>query len=70
MLELRTQTEKLEDRFQFPEMLFSPVGTRDLINISYAVPREKYFQVRSYLKVKSTREVGTLTFDYFCENEL
>lgn len=70
LLKLRTQTEHLEDKFQFPEMLFSPVGTRDLINISYAVPREKYYQVRTYLKVKTTREVGIKTFDYFCDNEL
>ena len=70
LLKLRTQTEHLEDKFQFPEMLFSPVGTRDLINISYAVPKEKYYQVRGYLKVKTTKEVGIKTFDYFCDNEL
>ena len=70
LLRLRTQTEHLQDKFQFPELLFSPVKTRDLINIAYAVPRDKYYQVRSYLDVKSTKEVGLKTFEYFCENEL
>lgn len=70
LLKLRTQTEQLQDKFQFPEVLFSPVKTRDLINIAYAVPRDKYYQVRSYMDVKSTKEVGLKTFEYYCENEL
>lgn len=70
LLRLRNQTEQLQDKFQFPEILFSPVKTRELINIAYAVPRDKYYQVRSYLEVKSTKEVGLKTFEYFCENEL
>lgn len=70
VLNLRTQTEHLEERFQFPELLYSPVGNRDLINIAYAVPRDKYHQVKNNLKAKSTKEVGLKTFDYYCDNEL
>ena len=70
LLNLRTQTEHLETKFQFPEVLFSPVGSRDLINIAYAVSREKYYQVRNSLQVKSTKDVGLKTFEYYCDNEL
>lgn len=70
VLNLRTQTEHLEERFQFPELLYSPVGNRDLINIAYAVPRDKYHQVKNNLEAKSTKEVGLKTFDYYCDNEL
>lgn len=70
LLSLRTQTEHLETKFQFPEVLFSPVGSRDLINIAYAVSREKYYQVRNSLQVKSTKDVGLKTFEYYCDNEL
>lgn len=70
VLNLRAQTSQLEGKFLFPEVLFSPVGIRDMINIAYAVPRDKYQQVKNYMKVKSTKEVGLKTFDYFCENEL
>lgn len=70
VLNLRNHTAEMQSVFKFPEQLFSPVGTRNLINIAYAVPREKYYQVRSYLQVKTTKEVGLKTFDYFCDNEL
>ena len=70
LLNLRTRTEQLETKFQFPEVLFSPVGSRDLINIAYAVSREKYYQVRNALQVKSTKDVGLKTFEYYCDNEL
>ena len=70
LLHLRTETDQLQDKFQFPEVLFSPVKTRDLVNIAYAVPRDKYYQVRGYMGVKSTKEVGLKTFDYYCDNEL
>ncbi len=70
VLELRTKTESLKDTFIFPDHLFSPVGKGNHINISYSVPRDKYQQVRSCLQVSSAKEVGQLTFEYFCENEL
>lgn len=70
VLELRVKTDSLKDTFTFPEHLFSPVGKGNHINISYSVPRDKYQQVRSYLQVSSAKDVGKLTFDYFCENEL
>ena len=70
VLELRTRTDSLKDTFIFPDHLFSPVGKGNQINISYSVPRDKYQQVRSCLQVNSAKEVGQLTFEYFCENEL
>ena len=67
---LRTQSSQLQTKFVFPETLYTPVEKGDQITISYMVPRDKYQQVRSYFHVKTAKEVGQATFDYFCENEL
>lgn len=70
VLKLRAESFKLCETFVFPERLFSPVGKGNQITISYMVPKDKYQKVRSFFQVKTAREVGQLTFDYFCENEL
>ena len=70
VLELRANTDSLQEKFVFPEELFSPVGKKSQINIQYFVPRERFQQVCSKLKVKSGKDVGMKTFDYYCDNEL
>lgn len=70
VLNLLAETVHLEEKFVFPEHLFSPVGKRNSINISYSVPTDKFYQVRSFIQVNTAREVGQYTFNYFCENEL
>ena len=70
VLELRNRSKELEDKFVYPENLFSPPGKGNQINIQYFVPKEKYQLVRNQLQVKSGREVGQATFDYYCDNEL
>ena len=70
VLELRTRTDVLQEKFIFPEALYSPAGKKNQINIQYFVPREKFQQVCSQLKVKSGKDVGMKTFDYYCDNEL
>lgn len=70
VLELRAHTEMLQEKFVFPEALYSPAGKKNQINIQYFVPRERFQQVCSQLKVKSGKDVGMKTFDYYCDNEL
>ncbi len=70
VLELLAHTDMLQEKFVFPEALYSPVGKKNQINIQYFVPRERFHQVCSQLKVKSGKEVGMKTFDYYCDNEL
>lgn len=70
VLELRAHTDILQERFVFPEALYSPAGKKNQINIQYFVPRERFQQVCSQLKVKSGKDVGMKTFDYYCDNEL
>lgn len=70
VLELRANTDALQEKFVFPEALYSPAGKKNQINIQYFVPRERFQQVCSQLKVKSGKDVGMKTFDYYCDNEL
>lgn len=70
VLELRAKSNELQEKFVYPEELYSPAGKGNQINIQYFVPKEKYQQVRSQLQVKSGRDVGRATFDYYCDNEL
>lgn len=70
VLELRAHTDMLQEKFVFPEALYSPAGKKNQINIQYFVPRERFQQVCSQLKVKSGKDVGMKTFDYYCDNEL
>lgn len=70
VLTLRKETSQLQNKFIFPEALYSPVGKGDQIKISYSVPKDKYQEVRKCLNVKLAKEVGLSTFEYFCENEL
>lgn len=70
VLELRAHTDILQEKFVFPEALYSPAGKKNQINIQYFVPRERFQQVCSQLKVKSGKDVGMKTFDYYCDNEL
>lgn len=72
VLQLRAKSDvyKLQDKFVFPEVLYSPAGKGNQINIQYFVSKDLFQRVKSVLKVKSAKEVGRATFDYFCENEL
>lgn len=70
VLELRANTNELQNKFVFPEELYSPAGKKNQINIQYFVPRERFQQVCSQLKVKSGKDVGMRTFEYYCDNEL
>lgn len=70
VLELRANSSVLKEKFVFPEALFSPAGKKNQINIQYFVPRERFQQVCSQLKVKSGKDVGMKTFEYYCDNEL
>lgn len=72
VLELRASPDAyhLQDHFVFPEALYSPPGKKNHINIQYFVPRERFQQVCSQLGVRSGKDVGIKTFDYYCDNEL
>lgn len=70
ILELLANTDSLQEKFVFPEDLYSPAGKKNQINIQYFVPRERFQQVCSQLKVKSGKDVGMKTFEYYCDNEL
>ena len=72
VLQLRAKYDayQLQDRFIYPEALYSPAGKGNQINIQYFVPKDLFQKVKSLLKVKSGKEVGMATFDYYCENEL
>lgn len=70
VLELRANTNGLRDKFIFPEQLFSPAGKGNQINIQYYVSRDRFQKVKGQLHVRSGREVGLATFEYYCENEL
>ena len=72
VLQLRSQSAayNLQDKFVYPEVLYSPAGKGNQINIQYFVPKDLFQKVKSLLKVKTGKEVGQATFDYYCENEL
>ena len=70
VLDLRMRTSTMQDKFIYPERLYSPAGKGEQINIQYFVPKDKFQQVRNQLQVRSGREVGQATFDYYCDNEL
>lgn len=70
VLELRANSGSLQERFIFPEELYSPAGKGNQINIQYFVSKDKFQQVSHQLQVKSGREVGQATFDYYFNNEL
>ena len=72
VLQLRAKSDvyNLQDKFVYPEVLYSPAGKGNQINIQYFVPKDLFQKVKSLLKVKSGKEVGQATFDYYCENEL
>ena len=72
VLQLRSKSDyyQLQDKFVYPEVLYSPAGKGNQINIQYFVPKDLFQKVKSLLKVKSGKEVGMATFDYYCENEL
>lgn len=70
VLDLRVRANELQDKFIYPETLYSPAGKGNQINIQYYVSRDKYQKVRAQLQVRSGREVGQATFDYYCDNEL
>ena len=72
VLQLRAKSDdyQLQDKFVYPEILYSPAGKGNQINIQYFVPKDLFQKVKSLLKVKSAKEVGMATFDYYCENEL
>lgn len=70
VLALRADASSLPNKFIFPDDLYSPAGKRSQINIQYFVPKDKFQKVKTVLKVKTVKEVGIATFDYYYENEL
>ena len=70
VLSLRANTGGLQNKFVFPDNLFSPAGKGNQISIQYFVPKGRFQKVKNALQVRSGKEVGLATFDYYCENEL
>jgi hypothetical protein len=65
-----SNTKNLDFKFHFPIELFTPPRKKNTVKISYQVSNEKYEAAKQNLDVKTPKEVGLKTFNYYFNNEL
>jgi len=60
---------KLDSKFHFPSDV-NTVKESDLTNIRYKVSTVKFNKVKKHIRASNPSDVGSLTFDYYYENEI
>ncbi len=64
------QSVSLQNRFQYPAVLYNPPKKSKVVKISYQVSPDKFEAIKQHMDENNPKEVGLNTFNYYYDNEL